>query len=91
MFQLMAQQVWDAQEGVGDNVAAYQKSNNSIVGEVRLTREHLTFKWMSNDPNTKCSKIVAAINIKKVMPKVIVVIPEQLCNIMSIYFFGCAG
>ena len=75
LFQSIAQQV-------GDEVTDDSKgpSNNSIMGELRLTHEHLVFKWTSVDPKIKCSEIVASSNVEKVTPGVVAMVTEQLRN-----------
>ena len=86
LYQSMAQQVRDE---VSDGSEA--PSNNSIMDELRLAHEHLVFKWTSIDPNTKCSEIVASINVEKVTPEVVAMVTEQLRNTMPIYGMDCAG
>ena len=49
------------------------------------------FKWSSLDPAVKCSEVVAAINIEKVTPQIIVSITELLTTAMSIHGLECCA
>ncbi len=65
MFQTIPQKVRDAESGGGESgIVVTQQSHSSIILEnLPLAEEHLIFKWVSIDPNIKCSEIVASINV----------------------------
>jgi hypothetical protein len=50
-----------------------------------LAEEHLIFKWVSIDPNIKCSEIVASINVTQVTAAVITSVMISLRDTLPIY------
>ncbi|KAL9182387.1 hypothetical protein ACHAXT_013039 [Thalassiosira profunda] len=91
MFQLLAQEVRDAQEeeAESDGEGSTARPHNSIMDELKLAKEHLVFKWTSIDPNVKCSEIVASINVNKVTPEIITEITEILGDTMPVNGLEC--
>jgi hypothetical protein len=73
MYQTMARKVRDAQELENENKGGATAADRptSILENIPLAEEHLVFKWVSIDPDVKCSDIVASINVKKVSASVI--------------------
>jgi hypothetical protein len=71
MFQALAQKVKDAtsEANAKDNVTTFsaQQQNISILDNLTLAEEHLVFKYSIMDPNIKCSKVVATVNMNKVV------------------------
>lgn len=62
-----------------------QEDKNSILDKLRLTGEHLVFKWTSIDLDIKCSDIVASVNIEKVNPELITTIQDLLTSTIPMY------
>ncbi len=73
MYHTMAMKVRDAHEleGRSKGGATTTERPISILENLPLAEEHLVFKWVSIDPNVKCSDILASINVKKVSAAVI--------------------
>jgi hypothetical protein len=73
MYQTMARKVRDAQELENENEGGATAADQpaSILENIPLAEEHLVFKWVSIDPDVKCSDIVASINMRQVSAAVI--------------------
>ena len=86
MFQTMAKKVRDAESGGGESgIVVTQQSQCSILENLPLAEEHLIFKWVSIDPNIKCSEIVASINVTQVTAAVITSVMISLRDTLPIY------
>ncbi len=73
MYQTMAREVRGAQELENENEGSATAADQPILilENIPLAEEHLVFKWVSIDPDVKCSDIMASINVKKVSASVI--------------------
>ncbi len=73
MYHTMARKVRDVQELENKNEGGAMVADQpiSILENLPLAEEHLVFKWVSIDPDVKCSDIVGSINVKKVSAAVI--------------------
>ena len=83
MFEVLANKVNSA---AGDLEADPEDSkSNSILDELKLAQEHLVFKWTSTDPETKCSEIVASINVEVVTAQLVAAVLDRLRDTLPIY------
>ena len=86
VFQTMAQKVRDTESGGRDTgSSAVASEQSSILENLSLANEHLIFKWVSIDPDIKCSDIVASINVAKVTPAVITSIMISLRDTLPMF------
>jgi hypothetical protein len=89
MFQELAQEVKDAtsEAEAEDNVMTFsaQQQNISILDNLTLAEEPLVFKYSIMDPNIKCSKVVALVNMNKVTPAIITSIMVLLRDTLPIF------
>ncbi len=72
----------DLQPDTEAHPSSKENGQYSIFDQLHLTTEHTVFKWTSLDTSIKCSEIVASINVEKVMPKLMTLILEQLCDLL---------
>ena len=85
IFNVMAQKVKDAQSSDDDeqeNSPTLVVQQNSILDNLLLAEEHLVFKFSSSDPGVKCSKIVASVNVAKIMSSIITAIMISLWDLL---------
>ena len=83
MFEVLANKVNSA---AGDSEADPEDvKSNSILDELKLAQEHLVFKWTSTDPETKCSEIVASINVEVVTAQLVASVLDRLRDTLPIY------
>ena len=83
MFEMLANKV---NSDAGDLEADPEDSkSNSILDELKLAQEHLVFKWTSTDPETKCSEIVASINVEVVTAQLMAAVLDRLRDTLPIY------
>jgi hypothetical protein len=83
----MAQKVRDAESGGGKSGSATMvtQQQSSILENLPLAKEHLIFKWVSIDPDIKCSEIDTSINVTKVTAAVITSIMISLWDTLPIF------
>ena len=81
----MAQKVKDAQSSDDDeqeNSPTLVVQQNSILDNLLLAEEHLVFKFSSSDPGVKSPKIVASVNVAKIMSSIITAIMISLWDLL---------
>ncbi len=81
----MAKKVRDAESGGGATGSSMLVPQQfSILENLPLAEEHLIVKWVSINPDIKCSEIVASINVTKVTAAVITSIMTSLWDTLPI-------
>jgi hypothetical protein len=83
IFLALAQKVKDAECDEGEGV----QQNTILDNPPPLSQEHLVFKFSSIDPQIKCSKIVASVNMTKVTPGVITSVIIALSDLFPMVGF----
>ena len=86
MFDVLANKVNStAGDLEADPEGIAQGGSNSIFDELKLAQEHLVFKWMSSDPEIKCSEIVTSINVEAVTAQLVAFVLDCLRDTLPIY------
>ena len=61
-----------------------KQKNSSVLGNLRLVKDHLILKFASISPDVKCSEIIASINTEKVTPEIIETVQDFLMLLVTI-------